>query len=125
MLGLAISYAIRRDPPGKESPLPSLGISMQSTIFGACGTRAKATVRRTLVGATLATLTACNSGPARVTQPYIDSSAAGEGAMQQYDTNGDGVVNGEELEKAPGLKAALPRLDSNGDKGISADEVAA
>jgi hypothetical protein len=74
---------------------------------------------------TLATLTACSSGPARVQQPYIDSGAAGEQAMEQYDTNTDGVVNGEELEKAPGLKAALSTLDANGDKGVSADEIAA
>lgn len=71
-----------------------------------------------------ATLTSCNSGPARIGQPYIDASGAGSAAMEEYDTNGDGVVNGDELEKAPGLKAALPRLDTNGDKGVSADEVA-
>jgi hypothetical protein len=44
--------------------------------------------------------------------------------MELYDTNGDGNVAGDELEKAPALKAALPRLDTNGDKGVSADEVA-
>ena len=37
----------------------------------------------------------------------------------------DGSVAGEELEKAPGLKAALPHLDTNGDKAVTADEVAA
>jgi hypothetical protein len=45
--------------------------------------------------------------------------------MEQYDTNGDDTVAGDELDKAPGLKAALPRLDTNGDKAVSADEVAA
>jgi hypothetical protein len=34
-------------------------------------------------------------------------------------------VAGDELDKAPGLKAALPRLDTNGDGGVSEDEVAA
>jgi hypothetical protein len=29
------------------------------------------------------------------------------------------------LEHAPALKAALPRLDANGDQGVSADEIAA
>lgn len=82
-------------------------------------------LRFTVGSIAVATLTACNSGPARVTGPYIDASSAGSTAMEQYDTNGDGIVNGDELEKAPGLKAALGRLDTNGDKGVSADEVAA
>lgn len=62
------------------------------------------------------------SKPAR--QPSIDPSAAGSGAMKLYDTNGDGKVAGDELEKAPSLKEALPRLDTNKDGGVSADEVA-
>ena len=45
--------------------------------------------------------------------------------MEQYDKNGDGVVSGAELDQAPSLKAALKNLDTNGDKGVSADEVAA
>jgi hypothetical protein len=44
--------------------------------------------------------------------------------MELYDTNGDGVVSGDELEKSPALKAALARLDTNGDHAVSADEVA-
>jgi hypothetical protein len=45
--------------------------------------------------------------------------------MEMYDTNGDGKVAGDELEKAPSLKAALPRLDTDGDGGVSAAEVTA
>jgi hypothetical protein len=69
--------------------------------------------------------TSCNYGPPRVEQPGINPSSAGSLAMEQYDTNGDGVVAGDELAQAPALLAALPRLDTNGDKGVSADEVAA
>jgi hypothetical protein len=54
----------------------------------------------------------------------MDPDDAGSQAMEMYDTNGDGNVAGDELEKAPGLKAALSRLDANGDKAVSADEVA-
>ena len=80
-----------------------------------------------LIAVTLASLalSACSQGPRRVNQPYIDADGAGELAMEQYDTNGDGIVAGEELENAPGLKAALATMDTNGDKGISADEVTA
>jgi hypothetical protein len=73
----------------------------------------------------LATTVSCQRGPVVVKQPSISPSSAGKLAMEQYDSNGDGKVAGDELEKAPSLKAALPRLDTDGDGGVSADEVAA
>jgi hypothetical protein len=73
----------------------------------------------------LATTTSCQRGTAFVKQPSISPSGAGKLAMEQYDTNHDGKVAGDELEKAPSLKAALARLDTDGDGGVSADEVAA
>jgi len=45
--------------------------------------------------------------------------------MEQYDTDGDGVVKGEELANAPSLNAALANLDTDGDGGVSKSEVAA
>jgi hypothetical protein len=60
-----------------------------------------------------------------VKPPAINASRAGSQAMEQYDTNGDDVVSGAELDKAPALKAALARLDTNSDGGVSADEVTA
>jgi hypothetical protein len=76
------------------------------------------------IATVLAGIASCSSGPPAVTQPSIDPSGAGELAMEQYDTNGDGNVAGDELEKAPALAAALPRLDTNKDGGVSAEEVA-
>jgi hypothetical protein len=73
----------------------------------------------------LASTVSCQRGPAAVKQPSINASSAGKLAMEQYDTNGDGKVAGDELEKAPSLKAALPRLDKDGDNAVTADEVAA
>lgn len=70
-------------------------------------------------------LASCSSAPARVTQPSINASRAGSLAMDEYDTNGDGVVAGDELEKAPSLKSALASADTNGDKGLSAEEITA
>lgn len=63
-------------------------------------------------------------GPSRVEAPGISASGAGSGAMDKYDTDGDGVVKGEELDKAPSLKAALAKLDTDNDGGVSAGEVA-
>ncbi|MCI0332816.1 MAG: hypothetical protein L0228_06300 [Planctomycetes bacterium] len=76
------------------------------------------------ISLTLLAIASCRYGPSPVSQPGIDPSSAGSLAMDEYDTNGDGQVAGGELEKAPGLKAALARLDTNGDKAVSAEEVA-
>jgi hypothetical protein len=73
----------------------------------------------------LVVCSSCSRGPTPITQPGIDASSAGSEAMKTYDADGDGKVAGEELEKAPSLKAALPRLDANKDRGVSAEEVAA
>jgi hypothetical protein len=67
----------------------------------------------------------CSSRPAAVRQPAISASRAGSQAMEMYDKNGDGVISGEEMDHAPALTEALPRLDTNGDKRVSADEIAA
>ncbi len=77
-----------------------------------------------IVSIALAALTSCNSGPKRITQPYINASAAGAAAMEEYDTNHDGAVAGDELDRAPGLNAARATIDTNGDGQISAEEVA-
>ncbi len=79
-----------------------------------------------LIAVALASLSlaSCSQGPARVNQPYIDADAAGALAMDQYDTNGDGVVAGDELDKVPALKSSLTQLDTDKDGGVSADEIA-
>lgn len=66
----------------------------------------------------------CSGQPARVKPPKLNASQAGKLAMQQYDSNGDGIVAGKELDEAITLKAALANLDENGDGGVSAEEVA-
>ena len=67
----------------------------------------------------------CSGRPSRVHPPSINASAAGPAAMEQYDTNKDGKVAGDELQKAPSLRDAIVRLDKNKDGGVSADEVTA
>jgi hypothetical protein len=83
------------------------------------------TLKFAVVTAVVLPLISCNRGPARVGQPSISPSGAGSGAIEAYDTNSDGVISGAELDAVPALKAALPRFDTDGDKGIGADEVAA
>ena len=67
----------------------------------------------------------CSRGPSRIHPPAIDASAAGRLAIEQYDTDGDGLIKNAELNKAPALKAAIDNLDTNEDGGVSAEEIAA
>jgi len=64
-----------------------------------------------------------NSVPARVLPDRPDAAAASK-AMELYDTNHDGLLDEQELDKAPGLKAAIKQVDTNQDGKISEQEIA-
>jgi len=64
-----------------------------------------------------------NSGPPAVVPDLPDSSAADK-AMELYDTNHDGFLDANELEKVPGLKAAIKQVDTDHDGKISKQEIA-
>jgi hypothetical protein len=83
-------------------------------------------VRLSIVCVSLGVLAAggCSQTPPRVPAPAIDPAAAGQLAIEKYDTDGDGLIRGDELNKAPGLKNALQNLDANQDGGVSAQEIA-
>ena len=68
------------------------------------------------------TLSGCGGTFSRV-EPLGIASNAAQKAMEMYDANRDGLLDGQELEKVPGLKAALKQVDSNGDGKISAEEI--
>lgn len=67
----------------------------------------------------------CSSMPARLTGPSLSPTTIAAQAIEQYDTNHNGTIEGEELDKVPAFKNALPQLDKNGDQKISAEEIAA
>ncbi len=71
----------------------------------------------------------CDRKPTRVEVPALDPAAIGQGAMKKYDTNGDGAVAGDELEKAGGLRdhPDLPAkvIDADQDGKVTAAEVQA
>jgi hypothetical protein len=64
----------------------------------------------------------CSYSPQRIAPPSIDPNAAGA-AITAFDNNGDGELEESELAKCPPLRAALPRIDTNGDRRISRDEL--
>lgn len=67
----------------------------------------------------------CQRTPARLYPPSIDASAAGAKAIEMYDTNKDGKISGEELDKCPALKAAMAQIDTTGEKAITAAKITA
>ena len=64
-----------------------------------------------------------NYVPPRVVPDAPDPSAPSK-ALELYDTNHDGFLDAKELEKVPGLKAALKQVDTNNDGKISEQEIA-
>ena len=63
--------------------------------------------------------------PDRVKPPTIDASAAGAEAIKIYDTNKDGKISGEELDKCPAIKAALAQIDPGGQGEVTAEKITA
>src|SRR5260370_42096975 len=60
-----------------------------------------------------------------LTPPTYSPDRSAEQAMAEYDTNHDGYLDLKELERCPGLKNSLESMDTNGDKRLSIDEIAA
>jgi hypothetical protein len=69
-----------------------------------------------------ALLTGCTN---RSYAPEVTAATAGADAATQYDEDHDGMIAGTELDKAGSLKSNLAALDTDGDKALTADEVAA
>jgi EF hand len=57
-------------------------------------------------------------------QKYDPATAATK-AIETYDKNGDGKLSADELKATPGLVASGRRLDSNGDKIVTREELQA
>jgi Ca2+-binding EF-hand superfamily protein len=66
----------------------------------------------------------CSRGPSRIAVATYDPASSAAKAMEIYDTDKDGFVAGDELEKAPGLKAAIKNLDADKDGKVSEQEIA-
>jgi hypothetical protein len=66
----------------------------------------------------------CPRGPSRVFPSPINASAAGAKAIELYDANKDGKLTGAELDKCPGLRAALTKVDP-ANEGVTADKITA
>ena len=68
----------------------------------------------------------CSAGkPTTASVTKIDPKATADAAIKELDKNGNGTIEGDELNACPPLKAALAQFDTNGDKKISLDELKA
>ena len=54
-----------------------------------------------------------------------DADAAGRAAIREYDTNGDGKIAGTALDKCPGVKAAVDKIDPSGHREVTGEVIAA
>jgi hypothetical protein len=78
-----------------------------------------------LVAAAFMVLTGCRPRVSNHRIPLYDIEKSGQRAIAQLDSNGDGAIAGPELDKCPGLKAALDRVDPSGKGRITAEMIAA
>src|SRR3954469_13676149 len=62
-------------------------------------------------------------GCSRVKEYRVDPVAASKAAMEQYDKNGDGLLDQTELKACPALLRELRAYDESKDKKLSADEI--
>lgn len=78
------------------------------------------------VGVVLSALAAgCSGRPAPPPLPTYDAAAAGKAALAEFDADGNGKLDAKELARCPALAMALDRADRDGDKALTADEIAA
>ncbi len=80
-------------------------------------------IRRTHMVAVLLMSIGCSGRLPALKPPKFDPVAAAQAAMEQYDTNQDGIIQGAELENAPGIRFSLDRIDTNRDDGTTVDEL--
>jgi hypothetical protein len=75
----------------------------------------------------LAMLLACGCWPGAQPRVYPDKpdARAGQRAIELYDANKDGFLDATELDKSPGLKAAMDQIDLSKCGKISAADISA
>jgi len=78
-----------------------------------------------LMGICLLAFPGCNGcgRPPRPSPPPLSPGAIGKAAIKQYDTNGDSLLDAEEIEKCASLKKAMVRIDADGDGKLTAAEI--
>lgn len=66
----------------------------------------------------------CSGKSTWIEPPEIKAEKSAAKAMEMYDGDSNGLLDAEELKKAPGLRAAMKTLDQDGDQQVSESEIA-
>ena len=81
--------------------------------------------RSFLIAVVLFALVGCERREGRPAKPKYDAAAAGRAAIAQYDADGNGEIEGPELEKSPALRAAIDRLNPTGHREVTSEMITA
>lgn len=76
-----------------------------------------------VVASVVASVVGCSSRPTPVRPPKVDPQRAAAAALDDYDTDRDGKLSGDELVACPGLQEGIAHYDENGDGVIASDEI--
>jgi hypothetical protein len=71
----------------------------------------------------VALLAGCGKSNSPELSAKLDASAVAAAALQDWDKNKNGQLEGAELDACPALKSALAIIDKNKDKSLSAAEI--
>ena len=72
-----------------------------------------------------ATLVGCGGGPSRVPAPGWKPARFADAVLKELDADGDGAVDEQEIQGAPGLKYGARHIDTDGDRRLSREELVA
>jgi hypothetical protein len=69
-------------------------------------------------------LAGCSAGSVSdAPQATYDAAGISQAALNNVDRNKNGQIEGAELDASPALKSALPAIDKNNDRSLSASEI--
>ena len=102
-----------------------MGAKRLLMVFEKCVQFASLSTRTSYVQALLLLAIAggCSGRPGRVATPGVDAGEAAQAAIELYDKNGNGALDGDELSASPALMNALPSYDSDKDGLLSKAEL--